>query len=148
MIIDEFLTDLTRIRNVEAVSIYGIDNELIDSWNVPGINIKTITDISFHYFQIFSVLDSQGQNFKEIVSSHENGQLYARILPDLLFIVLVKSMADIALIRLVINVKITDLLTSRNFQKTLKKHSGKHLNFLDKKFLDESEREYLKSMEI
>jgi hypothetical protein len=148
MIIEEFFKDLTRIRNVEVVSIYSIDNVLIDSWTIPGINIKTVTDVSFHYFQIFSVLDSQGQNFKEILISHDNGQIYTRILPDLLFIVLVKSMADIALIRLVINVKITDLLNSRNFQKILKKHTGKHLNFLDKKFLDESEREYLKNMGI
>ncbi|OGB69929.1 MAG: hypothetical protein A2Y94_08740 [Caldithrix sp. RBG_13_44_9] len=148
MIIKEFLKDLTQIRNVEAISIYGIDNILIDSWTLPSINIKTVTDISFHYFQIFSVLDSKGQNFKEIVISHENGHIYARILPDLLFIVLVKSIADITLIRLIINVKITDLLNSRTFQKIRKNHSGKHLNFLDRKFLDDSEREYIKNLEI
>jgi hypothetical protein len=93
-------------------------------------------------------LDSKGQNFKEIVSAHEDGQIYARILPDLMFIVLAKSVADIALIRLIINVKISDLLKSRSFQKTLKKHSGKPLDFLDKKFLDDSEREYIKNLAI
>jgi hypothetical protein len=106
------------------------------------------SQIALHYLQVFSILDLKLQNYNEIVINHEKGQFYARILPDLLIVVALKSIKETPLIRLVINVKIGDLLTSKEFQKIRKKLTLANQNLLDKKYLDESERNYLKKLEL
>jgi hypothetical protein len=142
------LHDLISVQGVEAIALYGIDNTLIDSWGDTNFNREIFDQVALHYLQVFSVLDLKLQNYNEIVITHEKGQFYARILPDLLIVVSLKSMKEVALTRLVINVHLTELLTSKAFQKVKKKLSLSSQNLLDKKYLDDSERDYLKKMEI
>lgn len=148
MIINEFLQDLTKVPNMQAIAVYGVNNTLLDSWTVYDSHLQKLNEISLHYFQIFSILHAKGKNFKEVLISHDNGQIYALILPDLLFIILTKLPTDISLIRLIINVSVSEILGSRTVQKLLKKTREKHLNFFDKKYLDESEKELLKKIGI
>jgi predicted regulator of Ras-like GTPase activity (Roadblock/LC7/MglB family) len=146
--INEYLKDLKKIENVEAIVLYSIDNKLIDSWTDSNFNAKVLEDMSLHYFQVFATLDLNGQDYQEIVISHEKGHFYTRIYPDILLIVVVKTTVEISLIRLITNVKIAELLHSRQLQKMLKKTGIENKDFLNKKNLDESESEYLKKMEI
>lgn len=146
--IDEYLKDLKQIPNVEAIALYGINNNLLDSWTEPNFNIKVLEEMSLHYFQVFATLDLNVQNYQEIVITHEKGHFYTRIYPNVLLIVVVKSTVEISLIRLITNVKINELLHSRQLQKILKKSAIENKDFLNRKNLDESETEYLKKMEI
>ncbi|MCK4893314.1 MAG: hypothetical protein KAT07_05075 [Calditrichia bacterium] len=146
--IDEYLKDLKQIPNVEAIALYGINNILLDSWTEPNFNIKVLEEMSLHYFQVFATLDLNVQNYQEIVITHEKGHFYTRIYPNVLLIVVVKSTVEISLIRLITNVKINELLHSRQLQKILKKSAIENKDFLNRKNLDESETEYLKKMEI
>ncbi|NOQ97695.1 MAG: hypothetical protein GQ561_05985 [Calditrichae bacterium] len=146
--IDEYLKDLKQIPNVEAIALYGINNNLLDSWTEPNFNIKVLEEMSLHYFQVFATLDLNVQNYQEIVITHEKGHFYTRIYPNVLLIVVVKSTVEISLIRLLTNVKINELLHSRQLQKILKKSAIENKDFLNRKNLDESETEYLKKMEI
>ena len=146
--IPKYFDDLLKIKSVEAIVIYAIDNSLIDSWSESSLNNEVFNQIALHYLQAFSVLDLKLQNYTEIVINHEKGQFYARTLPDLLMVVSLKSLKDIPLVRLIINVKIGDFLTSKEFQKIRKKLKLTSQNLLDRKFLDESERNYLKKLEI
>ncbi|MCK5453578.1 MAG: hypothetical protein KAJ16_04410 [Calditrichia bacterium] len=146
--IDEYLKDLKQIPNVEAIALYGINNILLDSWTEPNFNIKVLEEMSLHYFQVFATLDLNIQNYQEIVITHEKGHFYTRIYPNVLLIVVVKSTVEISLIRLITNVKINELLHSRQLQKILKKSAIENKDFLNRKNLDESETEYLKKMEI
>lgn len=146
--IDEYLKDLKQIPNVEAIALYGINNILLDSWTEPNFNIKVLEEMSLHYFQVFATLDLNVQNYQEIVITHEKGHFYTRIYPNVLLIVVVKSAVEISLIRLITNVKINELLHSRQLQKILKKSAIENKDFLNRKNLDESETEYLKKMEI
>jgi hypothetical protein len=146
--INNYLDDLIEVQNTEAIAIYSIDNTLVDSWSESGFNKEVFSQIALHYLQVFSILDLKLHNYNEIVISHEKGQFYARILPDLLIVVSLKSMKDIPLVRLIINVKIGDLLTSKEFQKIRKKLTLTNQNLLDRKYLDESERNYLKKLDL
>jgi hypothetical protein len=146
--INNYLNDLIEVQNTEAIAIYSIDNTLVDSWSESGFNKEVFSQIALHYLQVFSILDLKLHNYNEIVISHEKGQFYARILPDLLIVVSLKSMKDIPLVRLIINVKIGDLLTSKEFQKIRKKLTLTNQNLLDRKYLDESERNYLKKLDL
>ena len=146
--IDKYLKDLKQIPNVEAIALYGINNNLLDSWTEPNFNIKVLEEMSLHYFQVFATLDLNVQNYQEIVITHEKGHFYTRIYPNVLLIVVVKSTVEISLIRLITNVKINELLHSRQLQKFLKKSAIENKDFLNRKNLDESETEYLKKMEI
>jgi ketopantoate reductase len=146
--IDEYLKDLKQIPNVEAIALYGINNNLLDSWTEPNFNIKVLEEMSLHYFQVFATLDLNVQNYQEIVITHEKGHFYTSIYPNVLLIVVVKSTVEISLIRLITNVKINELLHSRQLQKILKKSAIENKDFLNRKNLDESETEYLKKMEI
>ena len=146
--IKNYLSDLTKIPSTEAIAIYSIDNVIIDSWSESSFNRDVFSQIALHYLQVISILDLKLQNYNEIVINHEKGQFYARILPDLLIVVALKSIKDTPLIRLVINVKVGDLLTSKEFQKIRKKLTLANQNLLDKKYLDESERNYLKKLEL
>jgi len=146
--IESYLKDLTQLKNVEAIAIYSLNNKLIDSWCDPNFNSKVLEELSLHYFQVFATLDLSVQNFQEIVITHEKGHFYTRILPNLLLIVLVRLPVEISLIRLIVNVKSIDLLNSRGLQKELKRSSVESKDFLNKKYLDESEKEYLKKLEI
>ena len=145
--IEEYLKDLKQIENVEAIAIYGLDSKLLDSWTEPNFSTKVLDEISLHYFQVFGTLDLSAQNYQEIVISHEKGHFYTRIYPDILLIVSIKSAVEMSLIRLVTNVNINKLLHSRQLQKILKKSAAENKDFLNKKYLDESETEYLKKME-
>ena len=137
--IDEYLKDLKQIPNVEAIALYGINNNLLDSWTEPNFNIKVLEEMSLHYFQVFATLDLNVQNYQEIVITHEKGHFYTRIYPNVLLIVVVKSTVEISLIRLITNVKINELLHSRQLQKILKKSAIENKDFLNRKNLDESE---------
>ncbi|UCF63870.1 MAG: hypothetical protein JSW33_15105 [bacterium] len=148
MMISKYLNDLTLLKNVEAIAIYSLNNDLIDSWCDPNFNSKVLDELSLHYFQVFATLDLSVQNFQEIVITHEKGHFYARILPDMLLIIVVKLPVEISLIRLIVNVKIIDLLNSKALQKGLKKYSTENKDFLNKNILDESEKEYLKKLEL
>lgn len=144
--INEYLNDLQKIKNIEAIALYSIDNTLLDSWTGPNFNSKVLEEMSLHYFQVYAALDLNAQNFNEIVITHEKGHFYTRFYPDILLIVVVKSMVEISLIRLISNVKIIELLESRELQKILKKSAIGTQDFLNKKKLDESEMEYLKKL--
>ena len=145
--IEEYLKDLQKIDNIEAIALYSIDNKLLESWTGPNFNSKVLEEMSLHYFQVYAALDLSAQNYQEIVITHEKGHFYTRLYPDLLLIVVVKSMVEISLIRLISNVKIIELLESREFHKILKKSSTETQDFLNKKKLDESEMEYLKKLQ-
>jgi len=146
--IDKYLKDLEQVENVEAIALYSMNNKLLDSWTDSNFNAKVLEEMSIHYFQVFATLDLNVQNYQEMVIAHEKGHFYSRIYPDILLIVVVKSTLEISLIRLITNVKITELLHSRDLQKALKKSTAENIDFLNKKNLDESETEYLKKMEI
>jgi len=146
--IEKYLKDLIQLKNVEAVAAYSLNNELIDSWSDPNFNSKVLKELSLHYFQVFATLDLSLKNFQEIVITHEKGHFYTRILPNLLLIVVVKLPIEISLLRLIINVKISDLLKSKELQKGLKKSTQESKDFLNNKNLDDSEKEYLKKLEI
>jgi len=130
---------MTQIEGLEAIALYRSDNALIDTWSEPNFDQNIFDLVSIHYFQIFSILGTGFRDFQEVVLAHSQGKIYARVLPDLLLVVIVKSSVDISLVRLIINVKIADLLKSRKLQKILKKVSKKSINFLQKKYLDDSE---------
>ncbi len=145
--INQHLKDLTLIEQVDGIAVYSISNILLDSWVRQGAGEKVFEQISLHYLQIFALLESGVKTFNEIVVTHDRGLLYARALPDILLLVIARTPLEIALIRLIINVKITDLLNSRQLQKAIKKLADRSPNFLDKKFLDETERDLLKKLE-
>ena len=146
--IEKYLKDLVQLKNVEAVAAYSLNNELVDFWSDPNFNNKVLKELSLHYFQVFATLDLSLKNFQEIVITHEKGHFYTRILPNLLLIVVVKFPIEISLLRLIVNVKISDLLNSKEFQKELKKSSKESKDFLNNKNLDDSEKEYMKKLEI
>ncbi len=137
--ISEFLNDMTKIEDLEAIALYRSDNALIDTWFMPNFDQNIFDLLSIHYFQIFSILSDGFRDFQEVVLSHSQGKIYVRAIPDLLLIVIGKSSVDISLVRLIINVKIADFLKSRKLQKFLKKASKKSINFLQKKYLDDRE---------
>jgi hypothetical protein len=144
--IKEYLRDLTLIDSVEAIAIYAIDKSILDNWSRPNFQNNILKEISLHYLQMFYLLETDVNNFREIIISHDRGYIYARALPDLMLIIISRIPVDISLLRLIINVKIPDLLNSRAFQKKIKKVVSNNSNFLDKKFLDDSEKEYLKKL--
>ncbi len=137
---------MTQIEDLEAIALYRSDNALIDTWSEPNFDQNIFDLISIHYFQIFSILSTGVRDFQEVILSHSQGKIYARTLPDLLLVVIVKSSVDISLVRLIINVKIADLLKSRKLQKILKKISKKNINFLQKKYLDNREIDLLNNI--
>jgi hypothetical protein len=142
----EYLKDLTLLKGMEGIALFRHDNTILDSWYEPNFNSKVFEEISINYFQMFSILDSGYRDFYEVVTSHEKGRVYVRVLPDLLLVVVAKSNIEITLVRLIVNVQIVELLNSRKLQKLVKKISEKSLNFLNKKYLDEREGEYLKKI--
>ena len=141
-----FLKDLVKVPGMEAVAIYSINNTLIDSWTAPNFNPKVLEEISLNYFQLYTILDLNVKNYIENVISHEKGSIYARMFPDLLLVAVAKSNVETSLIRFIVNVNIPELLSSRQCQKILKKMGVKTPDFLDKKYLDSSEKDYLKKM--
>ncbi len=144
--IKEFLRDLTVIESIEAVAVYANDNTILDSWTRPNFQNKVLEELCLHYLQLFSLLETDIRNYREIATSHDRGYIYARALPDVLLVVISRIPVEISLLRLIINVKIPELLSSRSFQKKIKKVSSDNYNFLDKQFLDDSEKEYLKKL--
>lgn len=134
------------IDSVEAVAIFANDNTIMDDWSRLNFQNNFLKEISLHYLQLFYLLETDINNFREIIISHDRGYIYARALPDLMLIIISRIPVNISLLRLIINVKIPDLLNSRAFQKKLKKVVSNNYNFLDKKSLDDSEREYLKKL--
>jgi hypothetical protein len=142
-IISEYLKDLTQLKGVEAIALYSSDNTIIASWSQPDFNAQIFEDISINYFQIFSVLESGFRDFQESVLAYDKGSVFARILPDLLLIVIIKPNVEVALVRLIVNVHITELIQSKRVQKILKKLSGQSVNFLETKYLDPREKDYL-----
>jgi hypothetical protein len=145
-LISEYLKDLTLLKGIEGIAIFSHDNSILDAWHEPNFNPKLFEEISINYFQMFSILDSGYRDFHEVVTSHEKGKVYVRVLPDLLLVVVAKSNIEMALVRLVVNVQIVELLNSRKLQKLVKKISEKSSNFLNKKYLDQKEDEYLKKI--
>ncbi|MBN2366742.1 MAG: hypothetical protein JXL67_11290, partial [Calditrichaeota bacterium] len=135
-----------EINQVEGIAIYSIDNSMLDSWNSPDSPENIFDQLSIHYLQFYSMLENGLSNFKEIVISHEQGYIYVRALPDLLIMAITRRPTEITLIRLIINVQISSLLNSKQLQKTIKKMSMESQNFLEKKFLDDTERELLKKL--
>ncbi len=146
MIISEFLKDLTRIEGIQAIAIYRSDNSPLDIWTDSKFNKQILEQVSVHYFQIFSVLESSLRDFHETVITYGKGKIFSRVFPDSLLIIITHPNVEISLIRFIINVKMTELLNSRQFQKILKKVPKKKIQFLDNKYLDEQEIKYLKSV--
>jgi hypothetical protein len=94
--IKKYLRDLTLIDSVEAVAIYANDNSILDNWNRPNFQNNILKEISLHYLQLFYLLETDVNNFREIIISHDRGYIYARALPDLMLIIIYRIPVDIS----------------------------------------------------
>jgi hypothetical protein len=146
MFISEFLKDLTRIEGIQAIAVYRSDNSPLDIWTDSKFNKQILEQVSIHYFQIFSVLESSLRDFQETVITYGKGKIFSKVFPDLLLVIITHANVEMSLIRFIINVKMPELLNSRQFQKILKKTPGKNIQFLNNEYLDEQEVKYLKNI--
>ncbi|GAB4369425.1 MAG: hypothetical protein Kow0042_11150 [Calditrichia bacterium] len=144
--ISELFPDLPQVEGVELITIYGLDNEILDSWSQPHFNRQILPDLGLNGFQIFSLGERVKQSLSEVVLTHEKGQIYYRRHRDFMVVVISKLKVDAALIRLIINVGLGEYEKSKKIQKSLKKMSRGAVNFLDNKYLDDLEAEFLEKL--
>lgn len=116
--ITEYLNDLTKVDGIDGIAIYDKNNRVLDSWCVPHFNTKIFNDIGINYLQIFAAVYGAGKEAHEVGVAYEKGQIYARIFPNFFLVVISKVKVEISLIRLIVNVGVSDLIGSKKIQKT------------------------------
>lgn len=144
---ENYFRDLIRIPGLEAVLVFSNAKKILYQWTVPQFNLAILQELMESYVQIFGVGEKFGFSFPEMVIPYEKGIIYARVTEKWIVVVVAKLSVEVSLIRLIMDVRLPEILKDKQVQKQTKRTPVNRFEQINEFALDDTETALIQQLQ-